>query len=92
MHSPLICIDANATAYEALAKLREHKIRHLPVVENDRIVGILSDRDLQRALKKRVPDLEDMDISNWFINSKFLARDLMSWPVISVSKNFDDRL
>lgn len=30
--------------------LREHNFRHLPVTENGKLVGILSDRDVQRAM------------------------------------------
>ncbi len=34
---------------EALGLQQRHKIRHIPVVADGRIVGILTDRDLKRA-------------------------------------------
>jgi acetoin utilization protein AcuB len=46
-----------ATAAEALALCRERRIRHLPVVEGGRLVGIISDRDLHSA----TPALGDPD-------------------------------
>jgi len=42
----------------AWALMQQHRIRHLPVVENGRVVGLISDRDLQvlRALHGVDPD------------------------------------
>jgi acetoin utilization protein AcuB len=37
------------TAADALALCRERRIRHLPVLEDGRLVGIVSDRDLRSA-------------------------------------------
>jgi len=38
------------TIREALAIMRQRGIRHLPVIENGNLAGILSDRDVRRAL------------------------------------------
>ena len=38
-----------STAAEALVLCRERRIRHLPVLEGGRLVGIVSDRDLRSA-------------------------------------------
>ena len=38
-----------STAAEALVLCRERRIRHLPVLEGERLVGIVSDRDLRSA-------------------------------------------
>ncbi len=35
---------------EALALARTHRIRHLPVLENGRLVGLVTDRDLRLAM------------------------------------------
>jgi acetoin utilization protein AcuB len=42
-------IDATATLAEAVAMMDSHDIRHLPVFENGDIMGILSERDIERA-------------------------------------------
>ncbi len=39
-------IDVTDTLHHAFSKMKEKKIKHLPVFENDELVGILSDRDL----------------------------------------------
>lgn len=47
--SPLSA-DKETSVEEAQKMMLEHKIRHLPVVEQNRAVGILSDRDIALAL------------------------------------------
>ncbi len=42
-------LSPEETAGEALALCRRRRIRHLPVVEDGRLVGIVSDRDLRSA-------------------------------------------
>ena len=39
-------VSTSATATEAARLMREHDIGSLPVVHNDRIVGVVTDRDL----------------------------------------------
>lgn len=42
-------IQAHATLQEAQARMAEDGVRHLPVMRDDRLVGLLSDRDLKLA-------------------------------------------
>lgn len=43
-------ISVDALMVDAEKILREKKIRHLPVSDGKKLVGILSDRDIQRAM------------------------------------------
>ncbi len=45
----VVVLSPETTAGEALALCRERRIRHLPVLEAGRLVGIVSDRDLRSA-------------------------------------------
>jgi acetoin utilization protein AcuB len=49
MTADVLTVAPTTTLGEALRITREHGIRHLPVVENSRLVGLLSDRDLRLA-------------------------------------------
>ena len=49
MTREVVALPPQSTAGEALALCRERRIRHLPVLEGDRLVGIVSDRDLRSA-------------------------------------------
>lgn len=43
-------IDANADISEVLQEMKGHQIRRLPVIENKRLVGMISEADLARNL------------------------------------------
>ena len=47
----LITVAPSTKVGAAFHIMREHEIRHLPVVERGRLVGIVSDRDLRQALE-----------------------------------------
>lgn len=75
-------IDARAPLTEAIAILHDLDVRHVPVVQNDEVVGMLSDRDLRGA---HLPSLEDGDDQTL---AERLARPVsgfMSGDVISVT-------
>ena len=50
MSSPLITIDGRATADAGLALMTKHHIRHLPVVDDGELVGLVSIGDLVNAV------------------------------------------
>jgi acetoin utilization protein AcuB len=49
MHRSPISVSGDATLERAYAVMRERDIRHLPVVEGGRLVGVVTDRDLRLA-------------------------------------------
>ncbi len=55
MHSPVVTISTGATLEEANSLMWEQGIRHLPVLEGSRIVGILTDRDVRLATSELSP-------------------------------------
>ena len=57
MTREVVTVGSETTAAEALALCREKGIRHLPVLEGGRLVGMISDRDLRSA----TPALGDSD-------------------------------
>ena len=58
MSRDLVTLAPNARASEALALLQENSIRHAPVVDEKRLVGIGTDRDLLRALPTTVSQID----------------------------------
>jgi acetoin utilization protein AcuB len=42
----IICVDPNTTLTHAYHLMRDSSVRHLPVVDKGKLVGIISDRDL----------------------------------------------
>ena len=49
MTKTLVTLSPEASMAEALALCRERRIRHIPVLKEERLVGIVSDRDLRDA-------------------------------------------
>jgi acetoin utilization protein AcuB len=77
MTREVVVLSPRTTAAEALALCRERRIRHLPVLEEGRLVGIVSDRDLRSAAPafgdpERASALEKIRISD------VMARDVVS--------------
>ena len=46
----IVSVDPSLDLEECFNLMNAHRIRHLPVVENDKLVGMLSIRDLVRAI------------------------------------------
>jgi acetoin utilization protein AcuB len=57
MTQDLVTLSPEASVAEALTLCRERRIRHIPILEEGRLVGIVSDRDLRDAS----PALGDAD-------------------------------
>jgi CBS domain-containing protein len=45
----VITLSEHNTLRDALIAFQKHRIRHVPIVSGDRLVGMLTDRDLKRA-------------------------------------------
>ena len=48
MSQKLISATPEMTVKQAFLLMRAHRVRHIPVVEGEKLVGIISDRDLRR--------------------------------------------
>lgn len=81
----LITVNPTDSVNHAFTLMVDHDIRHLPIVEGDRVVGIVSDRDL-------------LIIANWIATWKSLTHattavgkkrvaELMSSPVSVLSRD-----
>lgn len=60
MTTPVVSVGSKTSLLDAALLLRGSATRHLPVVEEGRLVGLLTDRDLQRCAPSRlIPITED---------------------------------
>ncbi len=85
MNSPCITIGAKDTLQEASLKFRKHNIRHLPVVDGKKLVGILSNRDIPQDIST-LKKVSNKKVKDSKITSQALVKDYMTTPVITVHK------
>jgi acetoin utilization protein AcuB len=54
MSTPVVSIEPTTALMDAALLMRSKSIRHLPVVEDHNLVGLLTDRDVQRCSPSRL--------------------------------------
>ena len=78
MHPGAIWIDPDAPLFDVAARMDKDDIGALPVGEHDRIIGMVTDRDIVvRGICDRCDPLQ------------LTARDVMSQPIIYCTTNED---
>ena len=56
MTAPAITVERNVSVLAALSQMTRRRIRHLPVVENDQLIGIVSIGDLVKFRMDRIQE------------------------------------
>jgi acetoin utilization protein AcuB len=80
----VVTINPEASVKEAFALLKSMGIRHLPVVKNAKLYGIVTDRDLRR------PKISDVFLEwdeLYQINDAIQVEDIMAAPAITISED-----
>lgn len=50
MTSPVLCVGRDRTSEECMALMTEHRVRHLPVMDGGKLIGIISIGDLVKDI------------------------------------------
>lgn len=82
MSKPVITVNADDSMQKATALLKEHHIRILPVMEDGKLVGIITDRDLKRASASDATTLEIHELV--YLLSKIKVKEIMTKEPITV--------
>jgi acetoin utilization protein AcuB len=86
MNPNVITVDADDSMLDATKLLKEHNIRHLPVLEKGKLVGVITDRDLKRASPSDATALEAHELLYLIANIK--VREIMTKNPITVPYNY----
>lgn len=82
MTKKLITISLEDNLYKAERLFKEHHIRHIPVVDNDQIIGMLSLTDLERISFLDSFDSNEIKIDNAVYNMLNIAQIMVKNPVV----------
>ncbi len=86
MTSPVITLKKQDSLEKAELLFKKHHIRHIPVVSDDEVVGMLSYTDLLRLSFADVTDSADTD-ADAMVYNMFTIKQVMIKNVISVSES-----
>ena len=74
--TPFPCVvQVNDSVLAARALMVEHEVRHLPVKDGSTLVGVLTDRDLKRALDPSLglPPKEELFVRDVFVPDAYIV-------------------
>src|SRR5210317_2184708 len=86
MSKNVITIDANDSMQNATKLLKEHGIRMLPVMKKNRLVGIVTDRDLKKASASDATSLEIHELL--FLLTQIKVKDIMTKAPVTVTPDW----
>src|SRR5699024_97249 len=87
MKTDVVTLPPTATIAEALKLLQKHRIRHIPIVnEDNNVVGIVSDRDVRDAS----PSIFEKEATNSELKNEL--KTIMSHPVVTIHPLYYDEV
>jgi acetoin utilization protein AcuB len=82
MQSRLVTVEPATTLPQAVRLAAERRVRHLPVIERGELVGILSDRDLKRAMASPATSLSVHELN--YLLDRLTVAEIMTRTVITI--------
>jgi CBS domain-containing protein len=75
MTTKLITVKSNTSLWKAWEMMQTHRIRHLPVIEGKRLVGMITDRDLRQLMPSSLSPPEELErFQAWGTQVKVVIR------------------
>jgi len=84
MSHPVITVQPDLPIMEALDLMRSKNVRRFPVVDRERLVGIVSDKDLLNAAPSDATTLTVWEMN--YLLGKVKVKDVMTKEVITVTE------
>jgi len=83
MSKNVVTINEDDSMQDAMKLMKQHTIRMLPVMKNDALVGVVTDRDLKRASASDATTLDVHELL--YLISKIKVKNIMTKNPIAVS-------
>jgi len=82
MSRPIISITKDLPIHDALALFKKEHIRRAPVLQDGKLIGIVSDKDLLHATPSQVTSLSVWEMN--YLLSKITVKEVMTRKVLTV--------
>jgi acetoin utilization protein AcuB len=86
MSTHIITVDENDSMEHATKLLKENDIRMLPVISSERLVGVVTDRDLKRASASDATTLEIHELL--YLLTKIKVKNIMTPDPVTVAPDW----
>jgi len=86
MSKKVITIDEKDSMQDAINLIKQHKINMLPVMKKEKLVGIVTDRDLKKASASDATTLDVHELL--YLISKIKIKDIMSKKPVTIPPDF----
>lgn len=83
MSSPVVTLLPNDQFLHAVRTMQSRRFRHLPIVDQGKLVGIVSDRDMRRALGGMPIQAEDARAEGHRPHTQVVMADIMTRDVMT---------
>ena len=85
MSHPVISVKPDVPILDALKLMQRERIRRMPVIQDGKMLGIVSDKDLIHAAPSDATSLSVWEIN--YLVSKIHVKDVMTTHVLSVTED-----
>lgn len=82
MSEHVITLDENTSIMKAIQVLKEHKIRRIPVTRENKLVGIVTDRDIKEVTPSKITTFEVHEL--YYLLSELKLKDIMTKDPLTV--------
>lgn len=82
MSAELIFVDENISIINAIKIMKDNRIRRLPILKDERLIGIVTDRDLKEASPSKATSLDVHEL--YSVVSEIKVKDVMSKDPVTV--------
>ncbi len=85
MSKRVVTVELNDSLSVAINTLKRNRVRRLPVMDGEKLVGIVSDRDLKEAAPSKATSLDIWELH--YLMSRINIKDIMKKNPITISPN-----
>jgi acetoin utilization protein AcuB len=83
MTKKIFSVDSDGYLSDAIKVMKEHGIKHLPVMKNDKLKGIISDRDIKEYTPSKATSLDIYELH--YLLAKTKIKEVMKAKIITIA-------